>query len=170
LWETVQLPILYNELGYDIIIPNWWMGATTLEPNSRLIAVMVVEEATRFLTKFGYSPRYPDKFGVENWSSTLAQEVNMVQCEWWQNPKNNCPNSPAQSNGGCSGPNCDIVEFYHQVLVMRTGMEPGWFGIRFPTSANALEQLLSPKIKTLMDNPDYHQLRKPLTFSYPIID
>ena len=53
---------------------------------------------------------------------------------------------------------------------MRTGMELGWFGIGFPTPANAPEQLLSPKIKTLMDNPDYHQLRNPLTFSYLIID
>lgn len=169
LWETVQLPILYDELGYDIIIPSWWMGTTTLEPNSHSIAVMV-EEVTHFLTQFGYSSQYPDEFGVENWSSTIAQEVNMAQCEWWQHPENNCPNSPAQMNGDCSGPNCDVVEFYHQVLVTRAGMEPGWLGIGFPTSSNDLEQLLSPKIKALMDNPDYHQLKTPLTFSYPIVD
>ena len=166
-WETLQLPILENELGYDIIIPSWWMGPTTLEPNTHSIAVMV-EEITHFLTQFGYSPRYPQKFGVENWTSIIAQEANRSQCIWWQHPENNCPNSPAQSNGDCSDSNCDVVEFYHQVLILRAGMVPGWFGINFPTSANELESLLSVEMKTLMDNPDYYQLRAPLTLNYPI--
>jgi hypothetical protein len=167
-WETQQLPILENELGYDIIIPSWWMGPTILEPNTHSIAVMV-EEITHFLTQFGYSPRYPQKFGVENWTSTIAQEANRSQCIWWQHPENNCPSSPAQSNGDCSGSNCDVVEFYHQVLILRAGMVPGWFGINFPTSANELESLLSVEMKTLMDNPDYYQLRAPLTLNYPIV-
>ena len=167
-WETQQLPILEDELGYDIIIPSWWMGATALEPNSHSIAVMV-EEITHFLTQFGYSPRYPQKFGVENWTSIIAQEANSSQCIWWQHPENNCPNSPAQLNGDCSGSNCDVVEFYHQVLILRAGMVPGWFGINFPTSANELESLLSVQMKTLMDNPDYYQLRAPLTLNYPIV-
>ena len=47
-------------------------------------------------------------------------------------------------------------------------MVPGWFGINFPTSANELESLLSVEMKTLMDNPDYYQLRAPLTLNYPI--
>ena len=167
-WETQQLPLLENELGYDIIIPSWWMGPTTLEPNSHSIAVMV-EEITHFLTQFGYSPRYPEKFGVENWTSIISQEANRAQCIWWQHPENNCPNSPAQSNGDCSGSNCDVVEFYHQVLILRAGMVPGWFGINFPTSADELESLLSVEMKTLMDNPDYYQLNAPLTLNYPIV-
>ena len=144
------------------------MGPTTLEPNTHSIAVMV-EEITHFLTQFGYSPRYPQKFGVENWTSIIAQEANRAQCIWWQHPENNCPNSLAQSNGDCSGPNCDVVEFYHQVLILRAGMVPGWFGINFPTSSNELEPLLSVEMKTLMDNPDYYQLRAPLTLNYPIV-
>ena len=167
-WKTEQLPILEYELGYDIIIPSWWMGATTSEPDIHSRAVMV-EEITHFLTQFGYSPRYPQKFGVDDWTSIIAQETNRSQCIWWQHPENNCPNSPSQSNGDCSGSNCDVVEFYHQVLILRAGMVPGWFGINFPTSANQLESLLSFEMKTLMDNPDYHQLKSPLTFNYPII-
>jgi len=167
-WETQQLPILENKLGYDIIIPSWWMGSTNAEPNEHSMAVMV-EEITHFLTQFGYSPCYPDKFGVENWSSIIAQETMNAQCEWWQHPENDCPNSPAQVDGDCSHPNCDVVEFYQQVLIFRAGMQPGWFGINFPSTSNELEELLSDQMKELMDNPMYHQLKNPLLFNYPII-
>ena len=167
-WETQQLPNLVNILGYDIIIPSWWMGSTSFEPNEHAVAVMV-EEITHFLTQFGYSPCYPDKFGVENWSSIIAQETKVAQCEWWQHPENDCPDTPAQSDGDCSHPNCDVVEFYQQVLILRAGMQPAWFGINFPTSSSALEELLSNEIKDLMDDLNYHQLKDPLTFSYPII-
>jgi len=168
-WETQQLPHLYNKLGYDIIIPSWWMGTAASEPTEHSVAVMV-EEITHFLTQFGYSPRYPDQFGVENWSSIIAQETLNAQCEWWQHPENDCPNNPAQSNGDCSDPNCDVVEFYQQVLILRAGMQPGWLGINFPTSSTALEELLSDEIKALMDDTVYHQLKNPLTFDYPIIE
>lgn len=168
-WETQQLPHLYNELGYDIIIPSWWMGTNASEPNEHSVAVMV-EEITHFLTQFGYGPRYPDQFGVENWSSIIAQETLNAQCEWWQHPENDCPNSPAQSNGDCSDPNCDVVEFYQQVLILRAGMQPGWFGINFPSSSAVLEGLLSDEIKELMDDTVYHQLKSPLTFNYPITE
>ena len=166
-WETFQLPIIENELGYDIIIPSWWMGSTNSEPNEHSIAVMV-EEITHFLTQFGYSPCYPDKFGVESWSSVIAQETMNAQCEWWQHPENDCPESSAQSNGDCSQPNCDVVEFYQQVLILRAGMQPSWFGINFPTFSTELEELLSDEMKRLMDDPFYHQLNNPLSFNYPI--
>ena len=166
-WESEQLPTLINELGYDIIIPSWWMNSSSPEPSEHSIAVMV-EEITHFLTQFGYGPRYPNEFGVENWSSIIAQETMSAQCDWWQHPENDCPNYPAQYSGDCSHPNCDVVEFYHQVLVLRAGMQPGWFGIGFPTSSDQLEELLSGEIKELMDDPTYHQLNAPLTFNYPI--
>ena len=104
-----------------------------------------------FLTQFGYSPCYPNKFGVENWSSIIAQETMNAQCEWWQHPENNCPESPAQVDGDCSHPNCDVVEFYQQVLITRAGMQPGWFGINFPNSSNELEELLSDQMKGLIE-------------------
>ena len=168
-WETQQLPILYQELGYDIIIPSWWMGAIEPDPSANAVAVMV-EEITHFLTQFGYSPLYPDKFGVENWSSVIAQETLNAKCQWWQHPENDCPNNPAQYNGDCSDPNCDVVEFYHQVLILRAGMQPGWFGIDFPRTSEDLEALLSQDMKDLMDDPAYYQLKGPLTFSYPLAD
>ena len=166
-WENEQLPNLINKLGYDIIIPSWWMNSSSPEPSEHSITVMV-EEITHFLTQFGYGPRYPNEFGVENWSSIIAQETMSAQCDWWQHPENDCPNSPAQYNGDCSHPNCDVVEFYHQVLILRAGMQPGWFGIGFPTSSDELEEFLSDEIKELMDDPTYHQLNTPLTFNYPI--
>ncbi len=166
-WESEQLPTLINELGYDIIIPSWWMNSSSPEPSEHSIAVMV-EEITHFLTQFGYGPRYPNEFGVENWSSIIAQETMSAQCDWWQHPENECPNASAQYSGDCSHPNCDVVEFYHQVLILRAGMQPGWLGIGFPTSSDQLEELLSGEIKELMDDPTYHQLNAPLTFNYPI--
>ena len=140
-WENEQLQNLINKLGYDIIIPSWWMNSTSSHTNEHSIAVMV-EEITHFLTQFGYGPRYPNEFGVENWSSIIAQDTMNAQC--------------------------DVVEFYHQVRILRAGMQPGWFGIGFPTSSDQLEELLSDEIKELMDDPTYHQLNTPLTFNYPI--
>jgi len=45
---------------------------------------------------------------------------------------------------------------------------PGWFGIGFPQDAPSLEARLSEEIKAAIDNPQHHQLRKPLTFSYAV--
>tara|TARA_Y100001970_G_scaffold269788_1_gene362836 strand:+ start:3952 stop:4842 length:891 start_codon:yes stop_codon:yes gene_type:complete len=168
-WENAQWPILYSQLGYDIIIPSWWMGTSNAEPDEHAKAVMV-EEITHFLTQFGYGPRYPEKFGVEDWSSTIAQETAQAQCVWWQHPENSCPESPPTVQGDCSDSNCDVVEFYHQVLILRSGMEPGWYGIGFPTTAAELDELLGDEMKSLMDDPNYHQLNSPLTFEYPLID
>lgn len=167
-WESEQLPILSNYLGYDIIIPKWWMGSLALDsPGTHARAVMV-EEIVHFLTQFGYSEQYPNQFGVNNWESIIAQETLLAQCEWWQHPENSCPNNPAEVNGDCSDPNCDVVEFYQQVLILRTGMQPGWFGIGFPDTPDELENLLSQSIKNIMDNPIYHQLKSPLTFNYSL--
>ena len=68
--------------------------------------------------------------------------------------------------GDCSDPSCDIVEFYQQVLVLRAGMTPGWFGIGFPRDRDALEALLSDEIKSAMDDGMHNQLRQPLSFTY----
>jgi hypothetical protein len=48
-------------------------------------------------------------------------------------------------------------------------MTPGWFGINFPTLSNELEEVLSEEMKGLMDDPNYYQLKSPLTYNYPII-
>ena len=47
-------------------------------------------------------------------------------------------------------------------------MQPGWFGINFPDSSDELDELLSDQIKSVMDNPIYHQLKNPLSLDYPI--
>ncbi|MCH2133516.1 MAG: hypothetical protein MK116_07185 [Phycisphaerales bacterium] len=166
-WEEEQLPRLERVLGYDIIIPEWWMEVRGDEPDARGQAVMV-EEVHHFITQFGYSEVYPEAFGVDDWNSVIARETQRAQCDFWQHPENDCPGSPAEYGGDCSDPNCDVVEFYQQVVVMRAGMEPGWLGIGFPEDRAALEARLGDEIKRVMDDPRYHQLQRPLTFAYPV--
>lgn len=167
-WEREQLPRLMEDLGYDIIIPEWWMEVSGPEPDRRGRAVMV-EEIHHFMTQFGFSTVYPDVFGVEDWSSVLGRETDRARCTFWQHPENDCPGSPAEIPGDCTDPSCDAVEFYQQVAVLRAGMEPGWFGIGFPRDAGELEACLGAELKAAMDDPRYHQLRRPLTFGYPAV-
>jgi hypothetical protein len=165
-WESDQLPTLERHLGYDIIVPTWWMGGASGQPDSHAKRVMV-EEVTHFITQFGWSPVYPDQLGVEGWTSIIARETATAQCDWWQHPENDCPGSPADSPGDCSDPNCDVVEFYQQVVTLRAGMEPGWWGIGFPRTRDELEAKLSDTLKAMMDDPAFHQPSQPLQFSYP---
>jgi len=157
---------LGRELGsYGIMIPSWWMGGfEPSEPNERARQVMV-EEVVHAFTQFGYAEEYPEVFGVSDWTSVIGRETMRAQCNWWQHPENSCPGSPSMG-GDCSDPSCDIVEFYQQVLVLRAGMTPGWFGIGFPRDRDALEALLSDEIKSAMDDRMHNQLRQPLSFTY----
>lgn len=166
-WEERQFPVLERVLGYDIIIPEWWMGVHGPVPDDHARAVMV-EEIHHFMTQFGFSVVYPDVFGVESWDSVIARETRRAQCDFWQHPENDCPGRAADIGGDCSDPNCDVVEFYQQVAVMRAGMQPGWLGIGFPVDRTALEARLSDEFKAAVDDPGYHQLKGPMTFSYPV--
>ncbi len=166
-WEEEQLPRLMEDLGYDIIIPEWWMEVSGPEPDRRGRAVMV-EEVHHFMTQFGFSAVYPEVFGVDDWTSVLGRETERARCTFWQHPENDCPGSPAEIPGDCSDPSCDAVEFYQQVAVMRAGMEPGWLGIGFPRDRAELEARLGEELRAAMDDPRYHQLQQPLTFAYPV--
>ena len=168
-WERDQLPKLERVLGYDIVIPSWWLDPVPGGPDARGRAVMV-EEIHHFITQFGLSRLHPDVFGVDDWTSVIARETARARCDFWQHPENDCPGSPAEFPGDCRDPNCDAVEFYQQVVVLRAGMEPGWRGIGFPETAQELESLLSEEIKAAIDDPDHHQLRRPLEFDYPVTE
>jgi len=166
-WSRGTEQALEEALGsYGIMIPEWWMGDFTEDgPDEHALAVMV-EEIIHAFTQFGYGLAYPTVFGVDDWTSVIAQETQAAQCEWWQHPENSCPGSPSEG-GDCSSPSCDVSEFYQQVVVMRAGMTPGWLGIGFPDGAASLELKLSDEIKAAIDNPDHNQLRQPLSFKYP---
>lgn len=164
-WENDQLPVLTGILGYDIIIPDWWMDTkpTGVDEHARAV---VVEEVIHFFHQFGYSVVYPDQFGLEDWTSVVALECKAAECIWWQHPENDCPGSPAEIEGDCSFPSCNVAEFYQQVVTLRAGMTPGWFGIGFPENKEKLEELLSQELKDIIDDPQYHQIKQPLTFKY----
>lgn len=166
-WERRQLPRLERVLGYDIVIPAWWLEPVPDGPDARGRAV-IVEEIHHFITQFGLSRLHPEIFGVEDWTSVIARETERARCEFWQHPENDCPGRPAEFPGDCSDPNCDVVEFYQQVVVLRAGMEPGWRGIGFPETRQELEDLLGDEIKAAIDDPGFHQLRRPLRFDYPV--
>jgi len=152
--------------SYGIMIPKWWLGSFSASgPDTHAKAVMV-EEVVHAFTQFGYGVAYPELFGVNDWNSVIARETQRAQCDWWQHPENSCPGSPSVG-GDCSDPSCDVTEFYQQVVVLRAGMVPGWFGIGFPRDQESLETQLSLEIKAAIDNPAYNQLRQPLTFTYP---
>jgi hypothetical protein len=167
-WERRQRPRLERVLGYDIVIPAWWLDVRADGPDARGRAV-TIEEIHHFITQFGLSRLYPETFGVDDWTSVIARETEQAQCDFWQHPENDCPGSPAEYPGECRDPNCDVVEFYQQVVVLRAGMEPGWRGIGFPETAEELDRRLSDEIKAAMDDPEFHQLQRPLTFEYPVI-
>ncbi len=166
-WEREQLPGLEGVLGYDIVIPAWWLRPVAEGPDARGRAVMV-EEIHHFITQFGLSRLHPEVFGVEDWSSVIAREAARARCDFWQHPENDCPGRPAESPGDCGDPDCDVVEFFHQVVVLRAGMRPGWFGIGFPETTADLEARLGDEIKAAIDDPAHHQLRRPLGFDYPV--
>lgn len=166
-WERRQLPRLERVLGYDIVIPAWWLDVRPDGPDARGRAV-TVEEVHHFITQFGLSRLHPEIFGVEDWTSIIARETARAKCVFWQHPENDCPGRPAESPGDCSDPNCDVVEFFHQAVVLRAGMEPGWRGLGFPRTADALDRRLSAEFKAAIDDPAHHQLRRPLGFDYPV--
>jgi len=183
-WITMpsQTPVSWGEteeylqqkLGsYSINLPRWWMiGDKEFDntlPDKRSKAVMV-EEIVHYIHQFGYSTVYPDIFGVEDWSSIVARETKTAACDWWQHPENDCEERPAEYEGDCSGSTCDVVEFYHQVLITMAGMKPGWLGIGFPNNYEVLEKKLSKEMKDILRNPTYNQINKPLKYTYPFID
>ena len=165
-WRRGLEASLEGRLGaYGIMIPSWWLGGLRPDgPDTQAKAVMV-EEVIHAFTQFGYGLAYPDVFGVENWRSLIGQETQAAQCDWWQHPENSCPGQPSEG-GDCSDPSCDITEFYQQVVVLRAGMTPGWFGIGFPTTQADLDIKLSAALKAVIDDPQYNQLRAPLSFEY----
>lgn len=169
-WVEESYPALEQQgLGYDMAIKNEWLEIRNEDaPNKEQIQI-IVEEVVHYLTQFGYSMAYPEIFGVDEWGSVIAQETLRAACDWWQHPENDCPDNPKEiEEGDCSGPSCDVAEFYHQVLMMRVGMQPGWLGIGFPSSREELEEKLSDEIKDVLDDPQYHQLQNPLTFEYQV--
>lgn len=166
-WERRQLPRLERALGYDIVIPAWWLEPVPDGPDDHGRAV-IVEEIHHFITQFGLSRLHPKIFGVDDWTSVIARETQRARCDFWQHPENDCPGRPAVFPGECAEPNCDVVEFYHQVVVTRAGMEPGWRGIEFPETRDELEAALGAEIKAAIDDPRFHQLRHPLRFDYPV--
>jgi hypothetical protein len=161
-WKKKQIPKLRRYLGYDIIAPKWWM----YPENEEQIKMMLVEEAFHLITQFGLSEVYPTKLCVNGRGSTKAKETKLAARKWWQHAENSCPNSPSKIQGDCTGPSCNVTEFFLHVIILRAGTKPGWFGIGFPKSKTKLNELLNDKIKEVLYNDQYHIINKRLQFDY----
>ena len=56
--ENDQLPQLQRALGYDIVIPRWWMESSSDAIRGVQERAMMVEEIVHFMTQFGWVRLY----------------------------------------------------------------------------------------------------------------
>ena len=115
---------------------------------------------------------YPNEFGQDDFQSTMCAEMASQSCVTWKHPENICPDGfpaaqPAQVplQGTCETADCDCTEWFHQVALLHAGMEPAWRGFSEGFKDN-MKTALGEAFGDLMADPKYHQLTKPLSFSY----
>ena len=115
---------------------------------------------------------YPNEFGQDDFQSTMCAEMASQSCVTWKHPENICPDGfpaaqPAQVplQGTCETADCDCTEWFHQVALLHAGMEPAWRGFSEGFEDN-MKTALGKAFGDLMADPKYHQLTKPLSFSY----
>ena len=115
---------------------------------------------------------YPNEFGQDDFQSTMCAEMASQSCVTWKHPENICPDGfpaaqPAQVplQGTCETADCDCTEWFHQVALLHAGMEPAWRGFSEGFEDN-MKTALGKAFGDLMAEPRYHQLTKPLSFSY----
>ena len=142
-----------------------WKGDSA-EVNKRIIT----EEVFHAITSGGYARAYPKEFGDDSWTSTMCAEMAKAECVTWHHPENTCPsmgtNTPPPLQGTCNTPDCDCVEWFHQVALILVGATPGWYSPVIPQTAEALRATLSEGFLKVMDDPKYNMLKKPLTYNY----
>ncbi|XRB04183.1 hypothetical protein NFJ02_19g35380 [Pycnococcus provasolii] len=142
-----------------------WKGDSA-EVNKRIIT----EEVFHMITSGGYARAYPKEFGDDSWTSTMCAEMAKAECVTWHHPENTCPsmgtNTPPPLQGTCNTPDCDCVEWFHQVALILVGATPGWYSPVIPQTAEALRATLSEGFLKVMDDPKYNMLKKPLTYNY----
>lgn len=74
----------------------------------------LVEEVHHFLLQFGWAEAYPEVFGIDDWTSTIAKEKMRAECVWFHHPENfpvstrevcerECPGA---CDRVCEGPSC----------------------------------------------------------------
>ena len=132
---------------------------------------IITEEAFHMITQFGYSQAYPAQMGMDDFTSSIAcREMAAAECVYWMHPENTCPNPGSHSQpplvGTCNDAGCDCVEWFHQVILILAGQEPGWMGDSIPRSLDGLRATLSSEFLEMVADPAYHQLQAPLTYTY----
>ena len=166
-WENDQLPQLQRVLGYDIVIPRWWMESSSMPDPGVQERAMMVEEIVHFMTQFGWSELYPVQFGVNDWSSVIAKEMQAAAAIGGSIRKTIVPEAQQNTPVIAQTHLATSLSSISRCLVLRAGMTPGWFGIGFPPDKESLEAKLSQELKDIMDDPQYHQPRQPLEMNYP---
>jgi hypothetical protein len=131
---------------------------------------IIVEEVFHMVTQFGYSVAFPQSFGFDDFTSSVAaRECAAASCVWWSHPENSCPQGlgvhvPPPLDGTCNDPGCDCVEWFHQVALVLAGQEPGWRG--FDLTKESLRAVLSQEFLDIMDDPASQQLTRPISYNY----
>ena len=126
------------------------------------------------ITTFVYACEYPDLFGHDDFvSSVLVRECSAQMCVNWLHPENECPKIGIHTNpplkGTCNSPDCDCVEWFHQVVLVLAGQEPAWRSDLLPKTKEALRASLSKEFLSIIDDPKYKQLNAPIRWNplYP---
>ena len=134
-------------------------------------AKILTEEVFHCIHAEGYGRAHPAQFSTQDFTTSVAcREMSAAECVSWHHPQNACPNPGTRTSpplgGTCNEANCDCAEWFHQVALVLAGMEPGWKSDLLPPTKTALEASLSTEFRTMMADPQYHQLKAPLTYSY----
>lgn len=148
---------------------------------------IMMEEAFHMVHQMGYAKIYPNKLGMEDFTSSIVgREMARLQCvkPGWIHPENNCPDdsprepgdpAPSPLPGTCNYPSCDIAEFYKMALFLAIGMGPVndpsgpgvWMSDYMPGKQKKVLKMLSKEFKKMISDSSLHQITAPLTGKYP---
>ena len=156
-------------------VDGWADGAETAKQ-------IITEEIFHMVTQSGYSVAHPAELGMDDFVSSIAcREMAAASCVHWMHPENSCPTPGTHSQpplvGTCAEANCDCTEWYHQVVLILAGQDPGWIavgdqqqadadGYMIPHDRDALLATLSDDFKDMVANPALHQLQTSIPYAY----
>lgn len=170
LWTNVQLEKLARwkkarVIGQEILIPKWRLN------NQQQYKKIMAEQIHYFLLK-NYQLHYPEIFSIDdskiwnqkdgNMASRLAKNQKRKQQQQGQERVN----SVVSREFLALRCRCKEYKLFFQISMVYAGSEPKWKYKIVPDTREELENVFSREFLDIFSNPRYHQLKKPLKFSY----